>query len=89
MILDLDNTIWGGIIGDDGLEKYPNRTVLGIGKSFSEFQEWIKRSRTENGISLYASKIPGKLLVISFEKHPDMILKLNDISVFKTNWNNK
>ena len=42
VILDLDNTTWGGIIGDDGMENIQIGS-LGIGKAFSEFQNWIKK----------------------------------------------
>ena len=43
LILDLDNTLWGGVIGDDGLEGIELGHGLGIGKAFSEFQLWIKK----------------------------------------------
>ena len=42
LIIDLDNTMWGGIIGDDGLENIQVGS-LGIGKAFTEFQYWIKK----------------------------------------------
>ena len=42
VILDLDNTTWGGIIGDDGIENIQVGS-LGIGKAFSEFQYWVKK----------------------------------------------
>ena len=89
LILDLDNTIWGGIIGDDGLENIQLGHGLGIGKAFSEFQEWIKKIKNRGIILAICSKNTEKIAKEPFEKHPDMILKLNDISVFKTNWNNK
>ena len=89
LILDLDNTIWGGIIGDDGLENIQIGHGLGIGKSFSEFQEWIKKIKNRGIIIAICSKNTEKIAKEPFEKHPDMVLKLNDISVFKTNWNNK
>ena len=89
LILDLDNTIWGGIIGDDGLENIQLGHGLGIGKAFSEFQEWIKKIKNRGIIIAICSKNTEKIAKEPFEKHPDMVLKLNDISVFKTNWNNK
>lgn len=43
LILDLDNTVWGGVIGDDGLEGIELGHGLGIGKAFTEFQMWVKK----------------------------------------------
>ena len=43
LILDLDNTVWGGVIGDDGLEGIQLGHGLGIGKAFTEFQMWVKK----------------------------------------------
>jgi predicted enzyme involved in methoxymalonyl-ACP biosynthesis len=50
LILDLDNTLWGGVIGDDGIENIQIGS-LGIGKAFTEFQYWVK-SLKERGIIL-------------------------------------
>ena len=79
----------GGIIGDDGLENIQIGNGLGIGKSFSEFQEWIKKLKNRGVIIAICSKNNEKIAKEPFEKHPNMILKLNDISVFVANWNNK
>ena len=52
VIIDLDNTIWGGVIGDDGLENIQIGD-LGIGKAFSAFQYWIKKlGLTLNSVSV-------------------------------------
>jgi FkbH-like protein len=88
IILDLDNTVWGGIIGDDGLENIQIGN-LGIGKAFSEFQYWIKKLKNRGIIIAICSKNIESLAKEPFEKHPDMILKLEDISVFMANWENK
>lgn len=89
LILDLDNTMWGGIIGDDGLENIQLGHGLGIGKAFSEFQEWMKKLKNRGIILAVCSKNTENIAKEPFEKHPDMILKLNDIAVFKANWDNK
>jgi FkbH-like protein len=89
LILDLDNTIWGGIIGDDGLENIQLGHGLGIGKAFSEFQEWMKKLKNRGVILAVCSKNTENIAKEPFDKHPDMILKLNDIAVFKANWDNK
>jgi len=88
VILDLDNTIWGGIIGDDGLENIQIGS-LGIGKAFSEFQYWIKKLKNRGIIVAVCSKNTASVAKEPFEKHPDMVLHLEDIAVFLANWENK
>lgn len=88
VIIDLDNTTWGGIIGDDGIENIKIGS-LGIGKAFSEFQYWIKKLKNRGIIVAICSKNTESVAKEPFEKHPDMILHLEDISVFIANWENK
>ena len=88
LILDLDNTMWGGIIGDDGLENIQLGS-LGIGKAFTEFQYWIKKLKNRGIILAVCSKNTESIAREPFEKHPDMVLRLDDIAVFVANWENK
>lgn len=89
LILDLDNTLWGGVIGDDGLEGIQLGHGLGIGKMFTEFQMWIKKLKQRGIIICVASKNYEEVAKEPFEKHPDMVLKLDDIAVFQANWETK
>ena len=89
LILDLDNTIWGGIIGDDGVGNIQIGQGLGIGKAFSEFQQWILKLKNRGVILAVCSKNNEDTAKEPFEKHPDMVLQLDDIAVFIANWNNK
>lgn len=89
LILDLDNTVWGGVIGDDGLEGIQLGHGLGIGKAFTEFQMWVKKLKQRGIIICVASKNNEETAKEPFEKHPDMVLKLNDIAVFQANWDTK
>jgi len=89
LILDLDNTIWGGVIGDDGLEGIQLGHGLGIGKAFTEFQMWVKKLRQRGIIICVVSKNNEETAKEPFEKHPDMILRLDDIAVFLANWETK
>jgi FkbH-like protein len=88
VILDLDNTTWGGIIGDDGVENIQIGS-LGIGKAFTEFQYWIKKLKNRGIIVAVCSKNTESIAKGPFETHPDMVLRLEDIAVFTANWNNK
>ena len=89
LILDLDNTVWGGVVGDDGLEGIQLGHGLGIGKAFTEFQMWVKKLKQRGIIICVASKNNEETAKEPFEKHPDMILKLDDIAVFQANWETK
>ena len=89
LILDLDNTVWGGVIGDDGLEGIRLGHGLGIGKAFTEFQMWVKKLKQRGIIICVASKNNEEIAKAPFKKHPDMILKLDDIAVFLANWETK
>ena len=88
MILDLDNTLWGGIIGDDGIEGIQIGD-LGIGKAFTEFQRWLRQLKQRGIILAVCSKNTEHIAKEPFEKHPDMILRLDDFAVFVANWNTK
>ncbi|MDR1105824.1 MAG: HAD-IIIC family phosphatase [Treponema sp.] len=89
LILDLDNTLWGGVIGDDGIENIQLGHDLGIGKVFAEFQGWIRKLKNRGIILAVCSKNNENTAKEPFEKHPEMVLKLEDISVFMANWDNK
>lgn len=89
LILDLDNTVWGGVVGDDGLEGIQLGHGLGIGKAFTEFQMWVKKLKDRGIILCICSKNDEDKAKEPFEKHPDMVLRLNDIAVFMANWETK
>ncbi|MBI9067036.1 MAG: HAD family hydrolase [Salinivirgaceae bacterium] len=88
LILDLDNTLWGGIIGDDGIENIQIGN-LGVGKAFTQIQHWAKELKNRGIILAICSKNNEKIALEPFKKHPDMVLKLTDIAIFVANWNNK
>jgi FkbH-like protein len=88
LILDLDNTTWGGIIGDDGIEGIQVGD-LGIGKAFTELQYWAKQLKQRGIILCVCSKNTEEIAKEPFEKHPEMVLRLDDIAVFVANWENK
>jgi FkbH-like protein len=88
LILDLDNTVWGGVIGDDGVEKIEIGS-LGIGKAFSRLQKWAKQLQLRGILLAVCSKNIEEVAKAPFELHPDMVLRLEDISIFVANWNDK
>ena len=66
VILDLDNTTWGGIIGDDGIENIQLGN-LGIGKAFTEFQYWVKKLKNRGIIVAVCSKNTESVAKVPFE----------------------
>ena len=88
LIMDLDNTLWGGIIGDDGIENIQIGD-LGIGKAFTGLQYWAKELKKRGILLAVCSKNDEIIAKTVFENHPDMVLRLDDISIFVANWSNK
>ncbi len=88
IVVDLDNTIWGGIIGDDGIEKIQIGNV-GIGKSFTLIQNWLKLIKNQGIVLCVCSKNDEEIAKSPFLNHPDMVLTLEDITIFIANWDNK
>lgn len=89
LVLDLDNTTWGGIVGDDGWENIQVGHGLGIGKAFTEFQQWVKKLKNRGIIVCVCSKNDEDKARAPFELNPEMVLKIDDIAVFVANWDNK
>ena len=88
VILDLDNTLWGGVIGDDGLSNIQIGS-LAIGKAFTGLQKWLKQLKERGIILAVCSKNNEDVAKDPFINHREMVLHLEDISVFVANWNNK
>jgi len=88
IVLDLDNTLWGGVIGDDGLGGI-EIGELGRGHAFSNFQKWLKQLKECGIILAVCSKNNEDIAKEPFEKLDEMVLKLSDISVFVANWDDK
>lgn len=88
LVLDLDNTLWGGVIGDDGLSGI-QIGELGTGHAFSDFQKWLKELKNRGILLTVCSKNNEDTAEEPFEKHPEMVLRLEDFSMFVANWEDK
>ena len=88
VVLDLDNTLWGGVIGDDGLRGI-QIGELGIGHAFSDFQAWLKELKNRGMLLAVCSKNNEQAAKEPFEKHPEMVLRLEDFSMLVANWEDK
>jgi FkbH-like protein len=89
LVLDLDNTLWGGVIGDDGLGGIQLGQGSPEGEAFLAFQHYVLALRHRGVILAVCSKNDEHNAREPFEKHPEMALKLGDISCFVANWNDK
>ena len=85
LVLDLDNTCWGGVIGDDGLNGINIGLETAVSESFSFFQKYIKELKQRGIILAVCSKNDFQNAKEGFE-HPDTILEFDDFSSFKSNW---
>ena len=86
--LDLDNTLWGGIVGDDGAENIEIGQETALAQTYSEFQEYIKLHKQIGVLLTVNSKNDENNAVSGFER-PDSVLKKEDFVSFKANWNPK
>jgi FkbH-like protein len=90
VVVDLDNTLWGGVIGDDGLEGIVLSTHGGgAGESFVRLQLYLRQLRRRGILLAVCSKNDEAAALLPFRQHPDMVLKRDDISVFVANWDDK
>ena len=88
VVCDLDGTLWGGVVGDDGLEGI-QIGELGLGHAFSEVQLWLKELVRRGIILAVCSKNDEDKAKEPFLHHPEMVLRLEDVSVFVANWDDK
>jgi len=89
LVLDLDNTLWGGVIGDDGLEGI----LIGNGHPTAEAHLNVQRTtldlRDRGVVLAVSSKNDDATARQPFQEHPDMLLKENHIAAFQANWSDK
>ena len=89
LVLDLDNTLWGGVIGDDGLGGIRLGQGDPEGEAFLAFQQYVKGLQRRGIILAVCSKNSDETAREVFEKHSEMVLRLQDISCFVANWDDK
>ncbi len=89
LVMDLDHTLWGGVVGDDGLEGLVLGQGSALGEAFTAFQEYARELSRRGIILAVCSKNDEANALEPFEKHPEMVLKRADIACFVANWNDK
>ena len=89
LVLDLDNTLWGGVIGDDGMDGIVIGQGSPLGEGFAELQAYAKDLARRGVILAVSSKNDEQNALEPFEKHPEMVLRRGDIASFRANWTDK
>lgn len=89
LVLDLDNTLWGGVIGDDGLEGIQCAEGDATGEAYLSVQRLAMELRGRGVVLAVSSKNTDEIARLPFRKHPEMLLKEEHIAVFQANWNDK
>jgi FkbH-like protein len=89
LVLDLDNTLWGGVIGDDGLPGIKLGAGQAEGEAFQQFQVYVKALKERGILLAVASKNEPENALLPFRQHPDMVLKESDIACFVAGWEPK
>ena len=89
LVFDLDNTLWGGVIGDDGLEGLVLGEGSAVGEAHLALQRYAKRLKERGVILAVCSKNDPAIAESAFRDHPEMLLRRPDISAFLANWDDK
>ena len=88
LALDLDNTLWGGVIGDDGVDGVQIGQETGVAQSYYEFQSYVKSLKSLGVILTVCSKNDHENAIAGLN-HPEGALKPDDFIIIKANWENK
>jgi FkbH-like protein len=89
LVTDLDNTLWGGVIGDDGLDGIVLGQNSAVGEAHVALQRFLLDLRQRGVILAVCSKNEDVTARIPFRDHPEMVLKEDHIAVFTANWSDK
>lgn len=87
-VLDMDNTLWGGVVGDDGADNIEIGQETSLGQVYSEFQGYLKAHK-DIGVLLTVDSKNDEENALSGLNRPDSVLKPDDFTVIKANWENK
>jgi FkbH-like protein len=89
LILDLDNTVWGGVIGDDGIDGIKLAQGDAVGEAFLDVQRTALMLRDRGVVIAASSKNEDAVARAPFRDHPEMLLKEDHFAVFQANWSDK
>jgi len=88
LVLDCDNTLWGGVLGEDGLAGI-RLGQDGAGAAYADFQRALRNLAQKGVLLAIASKNDESIVCQAFEEHPSMVLRRSDVIGFRINWKDK
>jgi FkbH-like protein len=86
VVVDLDNTLWGGVVADDGVAGIELGEGSPTGEAFRAFQRYLRELKRRGVLLAVCSKNDEDVARLPFERHPDMLLRTDDFVAFKANW---
>jgi len=89
LVLDLDDTMWGGIVGDDGWENLRLGGHDAVGEAFVDFQQAAKSLKRRGVVLAIASKNDESVALEAMRSHPEMVLREDDFVAWRINWQDK
>lgn len=89
LVFDLDNTLWGGVVGDDSVEGLVLGEGSAVGEAHLALQRYAKRLKERGVILAICSKNDSAIAEAAFNDHPEMFLRRSDVSAFVANWQDK
>jgi FkbH-like protein len=89
IVLDLDNTLWGGVVGDDGVAGLRLSPTDPLGEAYLAFQSYLLALKERGVLLAVCSKNDEAVARSAFRDHPDMILQEEDFAAFVANWDDK
>jgi FkbH-like protein len=89
LVLDLDHTLWGGVIGDDGLKGIRIAQGDAVGEGYLDFQRYVLTLRERGIVLAVSSKNEDSTARLPFREHAEMLIREEHIAVFQANWNDK
>ena len=89
VICDLDNTLWGGVVGEDGIHQLRLGGHDGVGESYAAFQRELLTLRKRGILLALCSKNDSTIAWQAIDQHPEMVLRRNDFASARINWNDK
>ena len=89
VIVDLDNTLWGGVVGDDGVDRLRLGGHDAVGEAFADFQRGLQRLTNRGVLLAIVSKNEEDVALDAIQTHPEMILRRRDFAAWSINWRDK
>jgi FkbH-like protein len=89
VIVDLDDTLWGGVVGDLGWQNLRLGGHDYLGEAYLDFQRALKGLRNRGILLAIVSKNEESVALEALAKHPEMVLRLDDFAAYRINWNDK